>query len=123
MSEIIRAECPTKYLGILPFDYDIVEDLGKQDNGAHNVVVEFEDDNLQPQDGLRICADLHGPKVMALLLFNGTRNLRSWPLVRQIENDPEKKGQPTYVMGVVHADLKPPRRINVLKRKGRGDAE
>jgi len=122
MSELIRAECPTKYLGILPFDYDIVEDLGKQDNGTHNVVVEFEDDNIQPQGGLRICADLHGPNVMALMLFNGTRNLRSWPLVRQIENDPEKKGQPTYVMGVVHDELKPPRKINAPKRKNKDGA-
>lgn len=111
MSNVIKAECPTKFLGILPFEQEIVEDLGKG-----NVTIEFESDELQPQDGLRICADLHGPNVMALLLFNGTRNLKSWSMLKQIESDPAKRGQPTYVMGMAYADLKPPRKINAPKK-------
>jgi hypothetical protein len=113
MSNIIRADCPSKFLPILPFDADIIDKTA--DN--QNVTIEFEDNDIQPQDGLRICADLHGPNMMALLVFNGTRNLKSYPLARQIENDPDKKGQPTYVLGMDYQDLKQPRKINAPVRK------
>jgi hypothetical protein len=108
MSKLIQADCPSKFLSILPFDFDIVD---KTEDGK-NVTIEFEDEALQPQNGLRICADLHGPSLMALTVFNGTKNLKSYTMLRQIESDPSKKGQPTYVMGMPYQDLKEPRKID-----------
>lgn len=109
MAEVIRAECPTKFLKILPFEADVVEQ--KDDN---TVIIEFEHETITPKEGFRMCADLMGPTMLGLLLFDGERNHAKFPLTRQIENDPEKKGQPTYVLGVVYDELKTP------KPKGKG---
>ncbi len=116
MSEVIRAECPAKFLAILPFHCELVENLGKDDNGNTNVIIEFEAEDLQPKEGLRICADLYGQNVQALMLHDGSRTLKSWSLIRQVEKDPQTQ-QPKLVMGAIYSDLQPPRKINAPMRE------